>query len=58
MQDSESNSQPLEPSKFEEMAEVIRSGQMPEPDVIAFLRENPEFDRWYRDRYRLDKPPV
>lgn len=54
----ESNSQPLEPSKFEAMAETIRSGQVPEPDVIAIMRENPEFERWYRERYRLDKPPV
>lgn len=45
------------PSEFQSTAECIRSGQVPEPDVIAIMRENPEFSAWYRERYRLDEPP-
>jgi hypothetical protein len=50
--------QELKPSDFQSMADAIRSGQVPDADVIAIMRENPEFERWYRERYRLDKPPV
>jgi hypothetical protein len=48
----------LKHSDFEVMADVIRSGQVPGPDVLAIMRENPEFERWYRERYRIDPPPV
>lgn len=57
MQESNSKSS-LEPSEFQAMAEAIRSGQVPDADVIAIMRENPAFERWYRERYRLDEPPV
>lgn len=54
----EKDSRQIAPSKFEETAECIRSEQVPTHEVIAIMRENPEFERWYRDRYRLDEPPV
>lgn len=47
----------LESAEYQSMADSIRSGQVPDSDVIAIMRKNPAFARWYRDRYRLDDRP-
>ena len=43
---------------FEALAEAIRSGQVPDHRVMEIMRENPEFERWYRERYRVDSSPT
>jgi hypothetical protein len=38
-------------SDFELWAAVIRSDQVPHEDVPSIFRSNPEFARWYQQRY-------
>ena len=35
-------------------ADVIRSDQMPAPDVVALFKEEPEFQKWYQAKYLQD----
>lgn len=32
---------------YEQMTEIIRSGQMEHMEVIQYLKDNPEFAHWY-----------
>ena len=40
--------------EFQLYADVIRSDQMPAPDVVALFREEPEFQKWYQAKYLQD----
>jgi len=42
---------PIDPNEFETYAVIIRSGQMDANVVPKFMRDNPEFKRWYLARY-------
>jgi len=37
--------------QYEVMADCIRSDQVPFAAVMEIIRENPDFGRWYRERY-------
>ena len=39
---------------FQLYADVIRSDQMPAPDVVALFKEEPEFQKWYQAKYLQD----
>jgi hypothetical protein len=41
-------------SDFELYEAVILSGQMPQERVPGFLEENPEFEKWYREKLLRD----
>ena len=40
--------------EFQLYADVIRSDQMPAPDVVALFKEEPEFQKWYQAKYLQD----
>ena len=40
--------------EFKLYADVIRSDQMPAPDVVALFKEEPEFQKWYQAKYLQD----
>ena len=40
--------------QFQLYADVIRSDQMPAPDVVALFKEEPEFQKWYQAKYLQD----
>ena len=42
--------------EFQLYADVIRSDQMPAPDVEALFKEEPEFQKWYQAKYLQDPP--
>lgn len=37
----------IDKRNFENYADIIRSGQMPDADVPRFMEENPDFKAWY-----------
>jgi hypothetical protein len=43
----------MKPSDFELYEAIILSGQMPQERVPVFLQENPEFEKWYRERRHI-----
>ena len=40
--------------EFQLYADVIRSDQMPAPDIVALFKEEPEFQKWYQAKYLQD----
>ena len=40
--------------EFQFYADVMRSDQMPAPDVVALFKEEPEFQKWYQAKYLQD----
>jgi len=38
-------------NKFIEVAVCIRSGQVEDKQIVEYIRLQPEFEQWYKDRY-------
>lgn len=37
--------------EYQAMADCIRSGQVPEAAIMEIMKADPNFEKWYRDRY-------
>lgn len=43
----------MDKEDYQLMADCIRSGQVAESEIIEIMRNDPRFEQWYRDRYKL-----
>lgn len=45
------------PAEFQLIADCIRSDQVSHAEAVAIMSGNPDFARWYREKYPPDEHP-